>query len=123
LGGRPIAKFDTVAAGSEFMSRRAIHSVLIDGSLSALEIVALIRQVRRTSQLKGAGIFVIGVPSQRGAGRTLVEQGADNFVPLVFRGEEIPAKLDARAFFARLKEIYARFDARSEAKANPQESG
>jgi CheY-like chemotaxis protein/anti-anti-sigma regulatory factor len=111
LGGRPVAKFDSIEAAMDFMRRRPVHSVIIDAKLPQYDVIALVRQIRTTPEIRGMGIFAVGPPSMRGRGRTILEEGADNFVPLVFTGEEIVAKLDLRAFFSRLKEAYDRFDA------------
>jgi hypothetical protein len=119
LGGRPIAKFDSIAGARDYMARKTIHSILLDSKLSPHEIARFLRELRINSKLKAIGIFIIGPPSQLWTGRSLVQEGADSYVPLSFTGEEIEAKLDARTFFTRLKEIYDRFDARAKAKENP----
>jgi response regulator RpfG family c-di-GMP phosphodiesterase len=116
LGGRAVAKFDTIEGGLQYLLKRNVHSVLIDASLPAHEAAKFVRQVRTTQQLKHIGLFVVGAPSRRGAARSVVEEGAHVFIPFSFTGEEIVSKLDARAFFAKLKEVYERFDARSKAK-------
>ena len=118
LGGRPVAKFESVEACFDYLTRRPVHSLIIDSGMPAQELARLVRQIRANAQLRGIGVFVVGPPSRKSTGRALVGEGADMFVPLVFAGEEIPAKLDARAFFARLKEAYERFDTR----AKPKES-
>ncbi len=113
LGGRPVAKFDSIASSTELLARRPIHSLIVDTGLGAHELAQLVRQIRANSRLRGIGIFPVGPPSQKTIGRTLEGEGADRFVPLVFNGEEIAANLDTRAFFARLKDAYDRFDAQA----------
>jgi CheY-like chemotaxis protein/anti-anti-sigma regulatory factor len=115
LGGKPVAKFDNIAGGTEFLGRRPIHSVIMDTRLPAHDIARFIRQVRTSPKLRRIGIFLVGPASQVSQIRTLVEEGADRFVPLMFQGEEILARLeDRQAFFKRLKDAYDRFDARFE---------
>jgi CheY-like chemotaxis protein len=118
LGGRGIAKYDNIQACFEYIGKRPVHSILIDASLPSHDVIQFIRQIRTTPMIRTIGIFVIGLPSQRNIGRAVIEQGADFYVPLVFTGEEIIAKLDARTFFARLKEVYERFDSRIKTKEN-----
>jgi hypothetical protein len=116
LGGRPIAKFDSIGSSADFLARRQIHSILIDSKLSPQEISTFIKQVRMASKLKNIGIFIIGPPSANSTGKVLLDEGADSFVTLSFAGEEIESKLDLRTFYARLKEVYERFEVRSKAK-------
>ena len=116
LGGRAIAKFDNIEACSDYLAKRPIHSIIIDGAMQSHEIVKLIRHIRTTPSVKNIGIFVVGSPMQRNFGHLVIEQGANNFVPYTFRGEDILAKLDRKVFFERLKEVYASFDARAKAK-------
>lgn len=116
LGGRPVAKFDSIEACFDYINRRPVHSVIIDSGMPAQDTARLVRQIRASARLRSIGVFVVGIPSQKTTGRALVGEGADAFVPLVFSGEEIAAKLDSRAFFAGLKEAYERFDTRAEAK-------
>jgi hypothetical protein len=118
IGGRAIAKFDNIQACFEYIGKRPVHSILIDASLPSQEVVLFIRQIRTMPMIRTIGIIVIGLPSQRNIGRAVIEQGADFFVPLMFNGEEIMAKLDQRSFFARLKEVYVRFDSRIKTKEN-----
>ncbi len=111
LGGRPVAKFDSTESAHEFLRKRTIHSLIADADLNPHETARFIKQIRTTPDVRGIGIFLVGPPSKRNVGRALMEEGADNFVPFVFSGEEIVSKLDARAFFSRLKEAYDHFEA------------
>ncbi len=118
LGGRAIAKFDNISSTEDFLKRRQIHSIIIDTGLSSHEIAKLIRRLRTTPKLKNAGIFLVGPPSQRNIGRSLILEGADNFIPFIFTGEEIAAKFDARTFFQRLKDAYDRFELKRAAQSD-----
>jgi anti-anti-sigma regulatory factor len=112
LGGKPVAKFDNTESAHEFIRRRNVHSVIIDTSLNPHNTARLVRQLRTYPETRQIGIFIVGPPTGRNIGRSLIGEGADNFVPLVFSGEEIAAKLDIRAFFTRLKEAYDRYEAK-----------
>jgi hypothetical protein len=116
LGGHPVAKFDSFEGSSNYISRRPIHSLLIDSTLPAQEISKFIKQIRINSKVRNVGIFIIGPPSRFSVGKLLLGEGADNFVAFYFNGEEIESKLDLRSFFSKLKEAYERFDARQKAK-------
>jgi CheY-like chemotaxis protein len=116
LGGRGIVKFDSVDACLEYLSGSTPHSLLLDAKLPAHDLAGLIRKIRTTPQLKNIGVFITGPPSSKSAGRVLVEEGADEFIAFTFTGEEIVAKLDGQLFFAKLKEVYERFDIRAKAK-------
>lgn len=122
LGGRPVAKFDNIEGAEDFLGRRSVHSLLIDTHIPMHEITQLVRKVRTNPKLKFAGIFPVGPPSHISTGRLLVEEGADIFVPLSFSGEEIAAMLDPQTFFARLKDVYERFDARADARKSDTET-
>jgi len=111
LGGHPIAKFDNIVTAEGYIGRTKIHSIIIDVSLDEFEILRLIKQVKRTPETRLTGIFLVGPPSGRKEGRYYIEQGGNNFISYVYKGEEIAAKLDATAFFLRLKEAYERYDA------------
>jgi len=111
LGGRNVAKFENVEAAHDFINRSNVHTIIIDTDLDPHDTTRLVRQLRTFPDTRNIGIFIVGPPSRRNIGRTLIGEGADNFIPLVFSGEEIAAKLDIRAFFTRLKEAYERFEA------------
>ncbi len=111
LGGRPVAKFDNIDAVTDFLTRRRAHSILIDASLELHDVARFIRQSRSIPELRKIGIFLVGAPSLRNQGRALIKEGGDNFIPFVFSGQEIAAKLDIKAFFQRLKEAYKRLEA------------
>jgi len=116
LGGKAVAKFDNPEAAHEYIKRRNVHSVIIDTSLNTHNTSRLVRQLRTYPETRQMGIFIVGPPSGRNIGRSLIGEGADNFIPLVFSGEEIAAKLDIRAFFTRLKEAYDRYETRRTAE-------
>jgi len=111
LGGRPVAKFDNIGAAADYITRRKVHSVIVDISLPPHDVAGFIRRLKMSKETRGIGIFLVGPPSVRSVGWILAGEGADKFVPYVFSGEEISSKLEARAFFQRLKEAYDRFDA------------
>jgi len=111
LGGKPLAKFDDIESGLDLMTRRNVHSVIIDSFLNTHDVAKLLRRIKTSSGLRDIGIIVVGPPSMKNVGRALINDGATYFVPYVFKGEEIVANLEAREFFNRLKEVYERFEA------------
>lgn len=118
LGGRQIVKFDDLDSCADYVIKNKIHSVIIDLSLASHDIVNFIRNIRINQELRNIGIFVVGPQSKLSIGKTIVQEGATNLVSYTFSGEEILAKLDYRTFYARLKEIYERYDAVSRARGN-----
>ena len=118
IGGKPIVMFDNADACEEFIFGKRIHSLLIDVTMSAHDTARLIKRIRSDAELKNTGVFIVGPASKIGAGRALMSEGADNFIPFVFSGEEIAAKFDGKAFFARLKDAYGRYETKLKAREN-----
>ncbi|MFH1675489.1 MAG: STAS domain-containing protein [bacterium] len=118
IGGKPVVMYDNTDACAEFIFGKHIHSLLIDATMSAHDTARLIKRIRSDAELKNTGVFIVGPPSKIGAGRALMGEGADNFIPFVFSGEEISAKFDGKAFFTRLKDAYERYETKLRAKEN-----
>lgn len=112
LGGKPVAKFDNIESCEDYIARRPVHSLLVDTSQDTYEITRFIRQVTSSPKLRHIGIFAVGPPSQLKTGRLMVQEGARQFIPYPFDGEEIMVKLDAKKFFRGLKDVYERFNAK-----------
>ncbi|HEX9744289.1 MAG TPA: STAS domain-containing protein [bacterium] len=113
LGGHPVGKFDSVQGCMDFLARRDVHSIILDASMNPYDVTKLIHTIKSRIKTRKVGLFVVGAPSNASTGRALVLEGADHYVPITFNGEEIPAKIDGKKFFLRLKDIYERFDARN----------
>ena len=111
LGGKPVAKFDNIESAENYIKRRRTHSIVIDTKLNTHRLIVMIRQIRKSPEVRDIGIFIVGPPSTINIGKILIREGGTNFVPYVFNGQEIPSKLDGKAFFQRLKEAYERYEA------------
>ncbi len=117
MGGHPVAKFDNIPAAVDYAGRQKIYCILIDPSLTGHDLIRLIRQIRSNPEMRGIGIFIVGKPTSRRSAKMLLDEGADKFVPFVFKGEEIMANFDSRTFFSSLKEAFKRYDIRKKARS------
>ncbi|MCX6644893.1 MAG: hypothetical protein NTY09_00825 [bacterium] len=116
LGGLQVVKFDNLTSALQYLERRKVHSLIIDPTFSGHDLIRFIRHIKSSKQYMKTGIFIVGNPSSRTSAMILMNEGADNFIPFVYQGEEIFAKFDQREFFKRLQDIYKKFEARKKAK-------
>lgn len=116
LGGLQVMKFDNLTSTLQYLERRVPHSLIIDPTFSGHDLIRFIRRIKSDARYRKTGIFIVGNPSSRTGAMILMNEGADNFIPFVYQGEEVLAKFDQREFFRRLQDTYKRYEDRKKAK-------